>query len=108
MPVFRHSSSVITPLDVLTIATIIQRLFAPDKTTKLLLRFPDRGTVEAVHMPSYTKAGATLCVSTQIGCPVGCPFCASVWSCRAALTASPTSGPLHGLLELQALELKYL
>lgn len=53
------------------------RIKASDRTTKLLLRFPDRGTVEVVHMPSYTNSGATLCVSTQIGCPVGCPFCAS-------------------------------
>jgi len=55
----------------------VARTKAPDKTTKVLLRYPDGGTVEAVHMPSYTKPGATLCVSTQIGCPVGCPFCAS-------------------------------
>jgi len=33
-----------------------------------------------VHIPSHDPAsgrGATLCVSTQVGCPVGCPFCAS-------------------------------
>jgi 23S rRNA (adenine2503-C2)-methyltransferase len=36
--------------------------------------------VEAVHIPSRDPAsgkGATLCVSSQAGCPVGCPFCAS-------------------------------
>ena len=49
-----------------------------DGTTKLLVRFPDKATVETVHMPSRRAGrGATLCVSTQVGCPVGCPFCAS-------------------------------
>jgi 23S rRNA (adenine2503-C2)-methyltransferase len=72
----------------------LERRVAPDKTTKLLLEFPrGRGgdaLVESVHMPSlYTGSddedepaagrarGATLCVSTQVGCPVACPFCAS-------------------------------
>ena len=67
----------------------VERSVAADGTTKLLLEFPRRGarapaTVEMVHMPSLDLAeegdlqkGATLCVSTQVGCPVGCPFCAS-------------------------------
>jgi len=57
---------------------------ARDRTIKFLTEFP-RGrardaTVETVwippHDPESTK-GATLCVSTQVGCPVACPFCAS-------------------------------
>jgi 23S rRNA (adenine2503-C2)-methyltransferase len=66
----------------------VERSVAADATTKLLLEFPRTSnkdaTVETVHMPSlYTDEegestkGATLCVSTQIGCPVACPFCAS-------------------------------
>jgi len=50
-----------------------------DRTTKLLLAF-EGGTVETVHIPprdARSRKGATLCVSTQIGCPVACPFCAS-------------------------------
>lgn len=67
----------------------VTRSSSVDKTTKLLISFP-RGkserdvAVETVHMPSLWKGeegdrvpGATLCVSTQAGCPVGCPFCAS-------------------------------
>lgn len=66
------------------------RSSAPDRTTKILVEFPrakDRdASVEVVHMPSLALAaeddeterdGATLCVSTQAGCPIGCPFCAS-------------------------------
>jgi 23S rRNA (adenine2503-C2)-methyltransferase len=66
----------------------VDRSVATDHTTKLLIEF-ERGkssgdaTVEMVHMPSLDEndapdsAGATLCVSTQVGCPVACPFCAS-------------------------------
>jgi 23S rRNA (adenine2503-C2)-methyltransferase len=55
------------------------RAASADGTTKLLLGFPG-GSVETVHIPPRDPSspkGATLCVSTQVGCPVACPFCAS-------------------------------
>lgn len=56
----------------------LERRRTIDGTTKLLLRFEDGSTVETVHIPSRrADRAATLCVSTQVGCPVGCPFCAS-------------------------------
>ncbi len=62
----------------------VTRVASKDRTTKLLLEFgganEKSGTVETVHIPAHdptTGKGATLCVSTQIGCPVSCPFCAS-------------------------------
>jgi 23S rRNA (adenine2503-C2)-methyltransferase len=58
----------------------IDRRVAPDGTTKLLVRFPGAKEidVETVHLPPSTSGkAATLCVSSQAGCPVGCPFCAS-------------------------------
>jgi 23S rRNA (adenine2503-C2)-methyltransferase len=42
---------------------------------KLLMRLPDGQMVEAVRM--QTRWGATACVSCQVGCAVGCRFCAS-------------------------------
>ncbi|MEM7306958.1 MAG: 23S rRNA (adenine(2503)-C(2))-methyltransferase RlmN [Planctomycetota bacterium] len=54
------------------------RSVAADGTTKLLLTLADGATLETVHIPSRRAgSGATLCVSSQVGCPVGCPFCAS-------------------------------
>ena len=57
---------------------------ASDGATKLLLGFAERDEgsdeVETVHIPPHnpkSPKGATLCVSTQVGCPVACPFCAS-------------------------------
>ncbi len=55
-----------------------------DGTIKFLTEF-DRGedkrvAIETVYMPTLRKGsekGATICVSTQAGCPVGCTFCAS-------------------------------
>ncbi|HEY8486136.1 MAG TPA: 23S rRNA (adenine(2503)-C(2))-methyltransferase RlmN [Limnochordales bacterium] len=49
-----------------------------DGTHKALLGFsgPARpAAVEAVWIPQGRRR--TLCVSTQVGCPVGCPFCAT-------------------------------
>jgi 23S rRNA (adenine2503-C2)-methyltransferase len=48
---------------------------AQDGAVKLLLRYPDGATVEAVGMPG--SMGRTLCLSTQVGCAVRCAFCAS-------------------------------
>jgi len=46
-----------------------------DGTTKLLIALHDAQAVEAVIIP---KAGRhTVCISTQVGCPIGCVFCAS-------------------------------
>jgi len=56
----------------------VARSTARDGTIKLLLAFPDERTVETVWIPSTKPGtGATLCVSSQVGCPVRCPFCAS-------------------------------
>lgn len=46
-----------------------------DGTRKYLLRCPDGEHVEAVFM-KY-EYGNSLCVSTQVGCNMGCKFCAS-------------------------------
>ena len=44
-------------------------------TTKTLFELDGGHTVEAVVM-RYTER-STLCISSQAGCPVGCPFCAT-------------------------------
>lgn len=48
---------------------------ARDGTRKLVLQLHDGETVEAVLIPEGERT--TLCVSTQVGCPVACVFCAS-------------------------------
>mgnify|MGYP002263570125 CR=1 FL=1 len=46
-----------------------------DGTVKLLYRLPDGNVIEGVLM--RYKHGNTLCLSTQVGCKMGCAFCAS-------------------------------
>lgn len=46
-----------------------------DNTLKYLYRLPDGNHVEAVVM-DYNH-GTTICISTQVGCKMGCNFCAS-------------------------------
>ena len=44
---------------------------------KLLLSMPDGATAECVMMPSHRDGVAAGCVSSQVGCAMGCDFCAS-------------------------------
>jgi 23S rRNA (adenine2503-C2)-methyltransferase len=44
-------------------------------TRKALLRFDDGAAVETVLIPMPGSGRATLCVSTQAGCRMGCAFC---------------------------------
>jgi 23S rRNA (adenine2503-C2)-methyltransferase len=55
---------------------IVKRLESnTDNTVKYLYRLPDGNHVESVIM-EYNH-GNTVCVSTQVGCKMGCKFCAS-------------------------------
>ncbi|TRZ81044.1 MAG: 23S rRNA (adenine(2503)-C(2))-methyltransferase RlmN [Nitrosopumilales archaeon] len=61
----------------------VHRITSEDgHTTKLLLKFDDDTLIETVLMqysPSQDKTHprSTVCVSTQVGCPMGCVFCAT-------------------------------
>ncbi|MFQ5413772.1 MAG: 23S rRNA (adenine(2503)-C(2))-methyltransferase RlmN [Phycisphaerae bacterium] len=56
-------------------STVAARQVARDRTTKLLLAWPDGTTSECVLIPDGDRR--TACISTQVGCPAGCVFCAS-------------------------------
>ncbi len=49
---------------------------SPDGTEKLLLELQDGNHVEMVVIPGNDNR-TTFCLSTQVGCPVRCVFCAS-------------------------------
>ncbi len=46
---------------------------AGDGTLKFLFRLEDGQRIESVHIPSRSRG--TLCISTQVGCRMGCKFC---------------------------------
>ncbi|MGH9674870.1 MAG: 23S rRNA (adenine(2503)-C(2))-methyltransferase RlmN, partial [Bryobacteraceae bacterium] len=52
---------------------IMTRFEAADGTVRYLLGLEDGRTVETVFMPEEGRD--TICISTQVGCPVDCKFC---------------------------------
>ncbi len=54
---------------------ILKTLKSIDGTEKFLFSLPDGNVIEGVLM--RYKHGASLCVSTQVGCRMNCAFCAS-------------------------------
>lgn len=58
-------------------STVLRRHRSADCTTKLLVGFDGGGAVESVLMPAHRPDRAAGCVSSQIGCAMGCDFCAS-------------------------------
>ena len=66
---------------------------AKDGTHKFLIKLPDNNAIESVFM--VYNYGNTLCVSTQVGCKMGCKFCAStVAGWKRNLLASEIEGQI--------------
>lgn len=57
--------------------SLAARQVAADGTTKILLRLHDARTVESVLMPDFRADRAAGCISSQVGCAMGCDFCAT-------------------------------
>jgi 23S rRNA (adenine2503-C2)-methyltransferase len=58
--------------------TIEHDALSVDGTHKYALRLPDGPVIESVLIPAENDAERlTLCVSTQVGCPLDCVFCAT-------------------------------
>lgn len=61
----------------LVLPRIAERHASADGSTKLVLELGSE-RVEAVHMPRAVGSGrVTLCISSQVGCAMGCGFCAT-------------------------------
>jgi 23S rRNA (adenine2503-C2)-methyltransferase len=56
-------------------STVRERRQSPDGTEKLLLALEDGNLIETVLIREGDRK--TVCVSTQVGCPIKCVFCAS-------------------------------
>jgi len=74
----------------ITSADIVKKLESRlDKTKKYLFRLHDGNMVESVVM--YYNHGITICISSQVGCAMGCKFCAST---IGGLVRNLTSGEI--------------
>ena len=56
-------------------SSVLRHTKADDGTEKLLLKLTDGGQVECVLLRDRVRR--TICVSSQVGCGMGCVFCAS-------------------------------
>ncbi len=54
---------------------VLEKFVSKDGTIKILWELSDNETIESVIM-NY-KHGNSICISTQVGCMMGCKFCAS-------------------------------
>jgi 23S rRNA (adenine2503-C2)-methyltransferase len=78
----------------------VERLYeSADGTKRYLLRLEDGKTVETVLMPEGERD--TICISSQVGCPVDCKFCMTA---LLGLERSLTAGEIVGQVLLVARE----
>lgn len=59
----------------LFVANEVKRQTAEDGSEKLLLQWPDGGRIECVLLRDGVRR--SICISSQVGCAMGCVFCAS-------------------------------
>lgn len=73
---------------------IVRRQQSKDGTVKYLLRLADGNCIETVLMRYHY--GYSVCVSTQVGCAMGCRFCASTQAGRVRdLTAGEIAAEVY-------------
>ena len=70
---------------------ILDKKVSQDGTIKFLMKLSDNNIIESVLM-KY-KYGYTICVSSQVGCRMGCKFCAST---LGGLVRNLTAGEIVG------------
>jgi 23S rRNA (adenine2503-C2)-methyltransferase len=66
-------------LAVISIPRVLKQRVSKDGTRKFLMEMQDKKRVETVIIPQSQDKNTrySLCISTQVGCPVGCSFCAT-------------------------------
>src|SRR5215471_18357443 len=77
---------------------LARRYESTDGTRRYLLELEDHSTVEAVLMPEPGRD--TICISTQVGCPVDCKFCmTALMGLERNLTAGEIVGQARAVAE---------
>lgn len=86
---------------------IDQKQQSRDGTVKYLFRLPDGNCIETVWMQySY---GNTVCVSTQVGCRMGCRFCASTQGGKVRdMTAGEIAGEIYAAMADQGQRVSHI
>jgi 23S rRNA (adenine2503-C2)-methyltransferase len=67
--------------EISSVSSHLKRVADGGQTVKYLFRLADSRTIETVvmHYPATARSRArtTVCISSQVGCPIGCSFCAT-------------------------------
>ena len=91
---FRAQLEFGSALDALSVSRIDE---APDGTRKYLFRLYDSNFIESVLIPEGKRR--TLCISSQVGCALGCVFCATgAMGWRRNLSAAEIAGQVREII----------
>ncbi len=82
---------------------LTNREISEDGTQKFVLRMADGRQIESVFIPDTPKD--TFCISTQVGCAMGCAFCLTG---KMGLIRHLTAGEIAGQVRVLARELDLL
>ena len=67
----------LSQLAIVSDVKVAKKQISSDGTVKFLLEYPDGERVETVLMRFDNRSNLTACVSSQVGCAMGCAFCAT-------------------------------
>jgi 23S rRNA (adenine2503-C2)-methyltransferase len=98
-----------------TLALLATERSSTDPFVKLLLQAPDGERIETVRIPLERPGRFSVCVSSQVGCALGCAFCATgrmglrrqleTWAmveqvreARRSLARDGLAGRIHGVV----------
>jgi len=87
---------------VITTPEIVRREFSEDGTQKFVLRLADGKQIESVFIPD--TPAQTFCISTQVGCAMGCGFCLTG---KMGLVRHLTAGEIAGQVRVLAHALEF-
>ena len=82
---------------------VVRRDTSSDGTTKFLLQLADGKHIESVFIPD--TPAQTFCISTQVGCAMGCAFCLTG---KMGIDRNLTAGEIVGQVRVLARELHML
>jgi 23S rRNA (adenine2503-C2)-methyltransferase len=95
-----------TETDLALLTPLVEQISASGQTRKVLFRLRDGNTIESVLMRYDDRQ--TACISTQVGCGLGCSFCATG---QGGLVRNLSGGEIvaqvmHFAIELQEAEIE--
>ncbi len=99
----KKSREQLAQMSCIELPVIKQTQKSKDGTIKWLLEFHDHNVIEMVYIPTDDRG--TLCVSTQVGCSLGCKFCSTA---TLGLTRNLTSAEIVGQVFLARQETEKL